>query len=228
MNSDQSSTSTTDTLSQWKPAGSQAVLTAGIVTVSLSAHAFLHVSMLTGIVVAVALLRSQTLVPAALGALYGALIAVCGLIYVPLKREHPTEYFTTALANITNAMASRPLIRVESKTGGSQPGPEPGTAPALVLAPELGLSPLPPAVGAARRVEEHVYWQLVHDRMPASVPPKPRGRHVRREADAAGMTNDLAEGSSTGQREPGTMPADEHAATTIQRTAGRSVIPVTS
>jgi hypothetical protein len=60
---DQPSTSTTDTLLQWKPAGSQAALTVSVVAVSLSAHAFLHVSVLAATVVAVALLlRYQELV----------------------------------------------------------------------------------------------------------------------------------------------------------------------
>ena len=88
---DQCSTSTTDTLSQWKTAGSQTALTVSVVAVSLSAHVLPHVSVLAGTVVAVALLRPRTLVPAALGMLYGVLIAVGGVIYVPGKGEDPSD-----------------------------------------------------------------------------------------------------------------------------------------
>jgi hypothetical protein len=198
VKSNQISTSTTDTLSKRKPAGSQAVLTMGVVALAVPTHAFLHVSLLTGTVVAVALLRPDIRVPDLLGALFGVLIAVGGVIFVLLKGEDPSDYFTRALANITNATGSRALIPAESKTRCSQPEPEPTPAPEPARAPEPALSPLPPATNAARNEEEHMFWQLVHDRMPASVSPRARGRHAKvATADmAATPTDDLTERES--------------------------------
>jgi hypothetical protein len=202
VNPDQSSTSTTDTLSQWKPAGAQAGIAVGVVVVSLSAHALLHVSVLTSTVVAVALLRSQTLVPAALGALYGALIAVCGVVYMPLKGENPSDYFTRALANITNAMGSRALIppgaltpATEEGNTGRHPAPESAVA---------SVSVLPPATNAARTQDEPMYWRLVQEKVYApggrpDIVPQPadmpaRGRHARLETDTTVTAGDPAEG----------------------------------
>lgn len=175
VNPHQPSTSTTDTILKWFPAGGTA-LTAGVV---LSAHAVLHVPPWTSAVLAVSLLRPKAVV-AALGMLFGVLTATYGIVYIPLKRTDPSSYFTNALTGITNALGF-PVTPADARTAEhplSAPAPEPAVTPE----PAVGsLSVLPPATNAARRVEEHMYWQLVHDRMPVSVPPKPRGRHRRLE-----------------------------------------------
>jgi hypothetical protein len=173
VNPDQPSTSTTDTLLQWKPAGGQAALTAGIVAVSVSAHAFLHVSLLASTVAAVAILRYQAL----LGVLYGVLIAVGGVVYVPVKGEDPSDYLTRALANITNAIAGRPLI----------PAAGEGSAERAYSAPEpvASVSPLPPARSAARAQDEPTYWSLIQEKVyapggrPDIVKPRTPGRHAK-------------------------------------------------
>ena len=204
VKSDQISTSTTDTLSQWKPAGGQAVLTMGIVALAVPAHAFLHVSPLVGTVVAVALLRSQTVVPGALGMLYGVLIAVYGLIYVPLKGQNPSDYYTRALANITNAIGSRALIPPGALTSATGEGDCAGCSH---LAPEsavASVSVLPPATNAARTQDEPMYWRLVQEKVyapggrpdivsqPADMPA--RGRHARLETDTTVTADYPADG----------------------------------
>jgi hypothetical protein len=160
VNSHQTSTSTTDT-QHWKPG--QVVLTAGIASIALSAHVLLRVSLVPSTVVAVAIVRPQ----AALGALYGVLIAVCGMLYIPVKGVDPSDYFTRALANITNGISGRDLI--------------PDKAPV----PQPALSVLPPASNAARAEDEPEFWQLVHDRLnvsggrPGVVPAPATGRHAK-------------------------------------------------
>jgi hypothetical protein len=175
VNSRQPSTSTTDT--QWKPG--QVVLTAGIAGIALPAHVLLHVSPIPSMVVAVAILRYQAL----LGVLYGVLIAMFGVLYIPVKGADPSDYFTRALANITNGIGGRELIPAPARQAApepSRPAPEPAPAPV----PQPALSPLPPAPIAARMEEEHLYWGLVHDRLPVSVPVQARGRHHRKPPQA--------------------------------------------
>jgi hypothetical protein len=201
VNSHQPSTSTTNT--QWNPG--QVVLTASIAGIALSAHILLHVSPVPSTVVAVAIVRPQ----AVLGVLYGVLVAVCGLLYIPMMAANPSDYFTRALANIVNGISGRELVpesaldaSTQRSPATSQPSPEPREHTSALL-----LSPLPPATNAARRVEEHMYWQLVHERLPVSVPPKIRGRHAKTEArpEAGAAADHVGEHHSTIQAEQGSL-----------------------
>ena len=157
MNPHQPGTSTTDTaILKWLPAGGTA-LTAGVV---LSAHTVLHVPPLTSMILAVALVRREGVI-ATLGALFGVLTAVYGVIYIPVKREPPSA-FTTALAGITKAMGF-PVTET------AEPAPAAATPE-----PAVALSPLPPARSAASMEAEPVLRQLVLDQ-PVT------GRHARAE-----------------------------------------------
>jgi hypothetical protein len=148
VNSQKTSTSTTDM--QWKPR--QVALTATIGGVALSAHVLLHVSPVLSAVVAVAIVRPQAL----LGLLYGALIALFGVVYIPVKALDPSDFFTRALANVMNGLSGRDLI------------------PAGVLAKGDSLSPLPYAASTEQR--EAVYEQLLKE--------WPGTRTVRAEGEA--------------------------------------------
>jgi hypothetical protein len=114
VNSHQFSTSTTNT--QWKPG--QVVLTASIAGIALSAHILLHVSPVPSTVIAVAIVRPQ----AVLGLLYGVLIAVCGLFYIPVRAADPSDYFTRSLANITNGISGRELVPAKALEAPGQDG----------------------------------------------------------------------------------------------------------
>lgn len=188
MNPHQSSTSTTDTLAKWIPVGGTAV-TAGVV---LSAHAVLHISPLTTTILAVALIRREGVV-AALGALFGVLTAVYGIIYIPLKREAPSA-FATALTGITNAMGFPVAVPPISEAGQVAEAPQASAEQPKPGSTVAALPVLPSATNAARTEDEPEFWQLVHDRLsmssgrPGIVPQPAKGRHarveVRPEADA--------------------------------------------
>lgn len=180
---DQPSTSTINTHSQWNSSGNhQVVFTVSVAAAALSAHALLHVSLPAGAVIAVALLRPQTL----LGMLYGVLIAVGGMIYVPLKGKDPSDYLTRALANIANAISARELIPAGALT---PPAREAGTQrpPAAPEPAVASVSVLPPATNAARNQDEPMYWSLIQEKVyapggrPDIVPQPARGRHARPE-----------------------------------------------
>jgi hypothetical protein len=179
VNPHQPSTSTTDTHTKWIPVGGTA-LTAGVI---LSAHAVLHVSPLTSTILAIALVRREGVV-AVLGALFGVLTAIYGIIYIPLKQEAPSA-FTTALTDISNAMGFPMAVPPISETGEVSEAPQASAEqpkPASAVAP---LSVLPSATNAARMEDEPEYWQLVHDRLsvssgrPGIVPQPVKGRHAR-------------------------------------------------
>jgi hypothetical protein len=173
VNPYQPGTSTTDTaILKWLPAGGTA-LTAGVV---LSAHTVLHVPPLTSTILAVALVRREGVI-ATLGALFGVLTAVYGIIYIPVKREPPSA-FTTALADITKAMG----FPVTADTETAEPAPA-----AVTPEPAVALSPLPPARSAASMEAEPVLRQLVLDQ-PVT------GRHARAETTEITVRADGDEG----------------------------------
>jgi hypothetical protein len=114
---------------------------------------------------------------ALLGVLYGVLIAVGGVVFVPAKGKDPSDYLTRALANITNAIADRPLIAAVGE----------GSAERAYSAPEpvASVSPLPPARSAARAQDEPMNWSLIQEKVyapggwPDVVKPRTPGRHAK-------------------------------------------------
>ena len=151
MKSDQSIASTTDTLLQWKQAGSQTALTASVVAALVAAHAYLHISVLAATIVAVALLRFQNVV----GLLFCLLIAVYGMICGPAKAENASDYLTRALANITRTIGSRELIPQRALTQADSDPAQERTATSIPV--------LPPATNAARTTAEAIFPVLAKE-----------------------------------------------------------------